>query len=273
MAGTYYLRGPITAEFFFEVRLGGKTYFSVTESLNKEDFIFFKYTLSSVGVSEDILNLSALPRPGGYIFIGTARGRTFFLGVNEDNFLVPVKEESKAAILLPVTERVLNFSLFLAGVPYYLMNVEKRVPVSFYIQRYDGYLEIGTEFYILPRTIYGVGKVRESFPLIIKVEREWSSGVKVPVYYTDPLDSAYDQLVLYTYCKDSLCSKPCKGGCRLSNQVCLTSTAGEADFSCVSPPPVEVPYYETPVFIASAVTVGVVLVLSVILLVLVLVIK
>jgi len=264
---TYYLRGPIVADFFFEVRAARIPYFSVLESIKGKDYIFFK---STIGDPKDIITFSVKPSGIGYIFTGLVSGKTFFLSIDEDNMLVPATE---GKVFLPVTEQAINFSVFLAGLPFYLMIPEKNIPAAFFVLRNDGYAVVSTEFFPLPRTVYSPGGVSSPFPDILTLERSYFLGEKIVPYYTNKIDAYFNQFVAYDYCKDSLCAKPCKGGCLKSDQICLTSTPGEANFSCMNFAPEEVPYYKTPTFIAAATTVGIVLLLSIILAVIVFVLK
>lgn len=260
MAGTYYLRGGITGNFFFEVRGVEALYFSVLRSFEGKEYISFDSNI----INSDIITFSASRSGEAYIFSGEVAGRSFSLAVDEEGFLVPAKEGTP---LLPLTEEVVNFSLFLAGVPFFLMRQPSNTPASFRIERPLGGIDSVNQVYVLPRDYYSPPSHLETFPAIIAIERNWFNGLKVAPAYTNKEDSSRDQLVAYNYCKDSLCAKPCKGGCLYSNQTCLTNTPGEANFICKAEAGVEVPYYKTATFIALAVTTGIALFLSIILLI------
>ncbi|SPN79446.1 Transmembrane domain-containing protein [Brazilian cedratvirus IHUMI] len=261
----YYLRGPINQEeFLLQARNGRVPFFAVLGNIGDREYIFLSDPRDVVRNNIIIFRVATISNTGVTIR-GQLRDRTFFLNTETYSgvpVLVPSAQAQTFTTVLGGGIR--NFAVFLAGVPFTLLNSASN-PVSAILSRRVGNLpklELVSQFYALPTRPYFGGRA-QNFPAIIDLELSWSQGLPLEPLFTNALDSV--QAIPYNYCKTSLCAPDCKGGCSLSNEVCLFDTTRK-EFACLVPSESNIPFYQSSLFIAGVTTLAFVLFLSLLLL-------
>lgn len=253
----YYLRGPIYSEPFVMVaRVGRIPYYAhLTAQAGKEYVTFLRSITRS-----SLLIFIAIPRPGGIFLSATIGNNNYKMGALNFGSYLALAPTEEFSLFLPVTKEVANFGIFLTGVSYTLLL--DNITVSILLEE-DNILQTVTNFYVLPTTAYYSGNTI-SFNQILDLESSWSRGENIAVsIYTNKEDSYLNEP--YVYCKNSGCEKSCKGGCPKNNELCLYDPE-ISGFACIVPPPPEIPLYRNPTFIAAAISLIFIFVLSIILL-------
>ncbi|SOB74308.1 hypothetical protein BQ9231_00425 [Cedratvirus lausannensis] len=259
----YYLRGPISREeFLLQARTGRLPFFAVLGNIGEREYIFLSDPRDVLRTNIITFQVATITNTGITIR-GRLRDRSFFLGTEIYSGTPVLVPSTTAQVFTTVLGGgIRNFAVFLAGVPFTLLDSSSN-PVSSVLSRRVGTipkLELVSQFYALPVRPYFGGQA-QNFPAIIDLELSWARGEPLESLYTNALDSV--QAIPYNYCKTSLCAPDCKGGCSLSNQVCLFDQTG---FACVLPSEANIPFYQSSLFIAGVTTLVFVLFLSLLLL-------
>ncbi|QIN54326.1 putative membrane protein [Cedratvirus kamchatka] len=261
----YYIRGPINKEeFILQARNGRVPFFAVLGTIGDREYIFLSDPRDVV--KNNIITFQvATVSNAGITIRGKLRDRNFFLGTETYSGAPVLVPSTTGQVFTPLLGGgIRNFAIFLAGVPFTLLNSVSN-PVSAILSRRVGNipkLELVSQFYALPVRLYYGGKIQEA-SASINSELQWARGEPVEPLYTNELDSV--QAIPYNYCKTSLCAPDCKGGCSLSNEVCLFDL-NRKEFACMLPSEANIPFYQSSFFIAGVTTLVFVLFLSLLLL-------
>jgi hypothetical protein len=259
----YYIRGPINREeFLLQARTGRTPFFAVLGNIGEREYIFLSDPRDVI--RNNIITFQVVTITNAGVTIrGRLRDRSFFLGTETYSGTPVLVPSTTAQVLTPVLGGgIRNFAVFLAGVPFTLLDSSAN-PVSSILSRRIGgssKLELVSQFYALPSRLYYAGRAQDT-SVSIDSELNWAAGSPVEPLYTNALDSV--QAIPYNYCKTSLCGPDCKGGCSLSNQVCLFE---QGEFTCILPSQANIPFYQSSLFIAGVTTLAFVLFLSLLLL-------